>query len=171
MVKALLQKKISIKKWQRRIIHMENKLINTGQNSIMDNFIETDDILKDMRQIIESSQKAAHQAVNMTLVQRNWMMGYRIASEELHGEKRAEYGAKIIKKFLQFASLFFFFLLCLPLRLLLLPYYHHNAYMNYLYHILLNCIIFLEVLQLLCQLLSFFAKFIFLIFSKYRFDF
>lgn len=33
---------------------MENKLINTGQNSIMDNFIETDDILKDMRQIIES---------------------------------------------------------------------------------------------------------------------
>ena len=75
---------------------MENKLINTGQNSIMDNFIETDDILKDMRQIIESSQKAAHQAVNMTLVQRNWMMGYRIASEELHGEKRAEYGTKII---------------------------------------------------------------------------
>lgn len=77
---------------------MENKLINTGQNSIMDNFIETDDILKDMRHIIESSQKAAYQAVNMTLVQRNWMMGYRIASEELHGEKRAEYGAKIIKK-------------------------------------------------------------------------
>lgn len=34
----------------------------------------------------------------MTLVQRNWMMGYRIASEELHGEKRAEYGTKIIKK-------------------------------------------------------------------------
>ena len=68
MVKALLQKKISIKKWQRRIIHRENKLINTGQNSIMDNFIETDDILKDMRQIIESSQRAAHQAVNMTLV-------------------------------------------------------------------------------------------------------
>ena len=64
MVKALLQKKISIKKWQRRIIHMENKLINTGQNSIMDNFIETDDILKDMRQIIESSQRAAHQAVD-----------------------------------------------------------------------------------------------------------
>ena len=76
---------------------MENKLINTGQNSIMDNFIETDDILKDMRQIIESSQRAAHQAVNMTLVQRNWMMGYRIASEELHGEKRAEYG-KVLQK-------------------------------------------------------------------------
>ena len=28
-------------------------------------------------------------------------MGYRIASEELHGEKRAEYGTKIIKKLSQ----------------------------------------------------------------------
>ena len=77
MVKALLQKKISIKKWQRRIIHMENKLINTGQNSIMDNFIETDDILKDMRQIIESSQRAAHQAVNMGRV---WKRFYKSKS-------------------------------------------------------------------------------------------
>ena len=33
----------------------------------------------------------------MTLVQRNWMMGYRIASEELHGEKRAEYGKGFTK--------------------------------------------------------------------------
>ena len=73
---------------------MENKLINTGQNSIMDNFIETDDILKDMRHIIESSQKAAYQAVNMTLVQRNWMMGYRIASEELHGRKAGRVWSK-----------------------------------------------------------------------------
>ena len=88
------RKKVSIKKWQRRIIHMENKLINTGQNSIMDNFIETDDILKDMRHIIESSQKAAYQAVNMTLVQRNWMMGYRIASEELHGENAGRVWSK-----------------------------------------------------------------------------
>lgn len=37
---------------------MENKLKNVGQNSIMDNFVKTDDILKDMCGIIESSQKA-----------------------------------------------------------------------------------------------------------------
>ena len=48
--------------------------------------------------IIESSQKAAYQAVNATLVQRNWLLGYRIASEELQGEDRAKYGAEIIKK-------------------------------------------------------------------------
>lgn len=71
---------------------MKNKQMNIGQNSIMDNFVKTDDILKDMCGIIESSQKAAYQAVNTTLVQRNWLLGYRIASEELQGEDRAEYG-------------------------------------------------------------------------------
>ena len=77
---------------------MENTLMNIGQNSIMANFVKTDDILKDMCGIIESSQKAAYQAVNTALVQRNWLIGYRIAEEELQGENRAEYGASVIKK-------------------------------------------------------------------------
>lgn len=77
---------------------MENKLMNNGQNSVMDNFVKTDDILKDMCGIIDSSREAAYQAVNTALVQRNWLMGYRIAEEELQGENRAEYGASVIKK-------------------------------------------------------------------------
>lgn len=77
---------------------MKNTWMSVGQNSIVDNFVKTDDILKDMCGIIESSQKAAYQAVNITLVQRNWLLGYRIASEELQGEDRAKYGAEIIKK-------------------------------------------------------------------------
>lgn len=77
---------------------MENKPANIGQNSVMANFVKTDDILKDMCGIIESSQKAAYNAVNTTLVQRNWLIGYRIAEEELQGENRAEYGANVIKK-------------------------------------------------------------------------
>lgn len=77
---------------------MENKQQGIGQNNLMDNFVKTDDILKDMCGIIESSQKAAYQAVNTTLVQRNWLLGYRIASEELQGEDRAKYGAEVIKK-------------------------------------------------------------------------
>lgn len=48
--------------------------------------------------IIESSQKAVYQAVNIALVQRNWLIGYRIAEEELRGQKRSEYGAEVIKK-------------------------------------------------------------------------
>ena len=77
---------------------MENNLIKVGQNSIMKNFVKTDDILKDMCGIIEKSKEIASQAVNTTLVQRNWLLGYRIASEELQGEKRAEYGTEAIKK-------------------------------------------------------------------------
>lgn len=77
---------------------MTNDLRNNGQNSLMASFVKTDDILKDMCGIIESSQKAAHQAVNTTLVQRNWMIGYRIAEEEFGGEERSEYGLKVIKK-------------------------------------------------------------------------
>ena len=46
---------------------MENKLEKIGQNSFMDNFVKTDDILNDMCGIIESSQKAAYQAVNTLL--------------------------------------------------------------------------------------------------------
>lgn len=64
----------------------------------MSNFTKTDDIMNDMRKIIEGSQKTAHQAVNTILVQRNWLIGYRIASEELNGEDRADYGAEVIKK-------------------------------------------------------------------------
>lgn len=72
-------------------------MTTSGQNNIMGNFVKTDDILKDMCGIIESSQKAAHQAVNTALVQRNWLIGYRIVEEELGGEVRSEYGLKTIQ--------------------------------------------------------------------------
>ena len=65
---------------------MENKLEKNEQNIIMDNFVKTDDILNDMCGIIESSQKTAYRAVNTLLVQRNWLLGYRIAEEELGGD-------------------------------------------------------------------------------------
>ena len=79
---------------------MEHKLEKNGQNSFMDKFVKTDDILNDMCGIIESSQKAAYQAVNTLLVQRNWLIGYRIAEEEeeLEGDRRSEYGLKVIKE-------------------------------------------------------------------------
>ncbi len=60
-------------------------------------YVKTDNILSDMRQIIESARAKAYQAVNFALVQRNWLIGQRIADEELKGENRAEYGAKLIK--------------------------------------------------------------------------
>ncbi len=50
---------------------MTNKVVDIEQNSIMTNFVKTDDILKDMCGIIDSSREAAY---------------------------RAEYGAEVIKK-------------------------------------------------------------------------
>ena len=75
-----------------------NKLDKMVNNNIIDNFVKTDDVLKDMCEIIESSRDAAYKAVNAALVQRNWLLGYRITSEEMHGGERAEYGTELIKK-------------------------------------------------------------------------
>ena len=51
-----------------------------------------------IQNIIEVSKKEAYRSVNTILSQRNWLIGYRIAEEELFGENRAEYGANVIKK-------------------------------------------------------------------------
>ena len=67
-------------------------------NDIMNKFQKTENILNDVQNIIEVSQKEAYRAVNTILSQRNWLIGYRIAEEELAGEDRAEYGVEIIKK-------------------------------------------------------------------------
>lgn len=74
-----------------------NDVTKIDYNSIMNNFQKTDNVLNDIQNIIEVSQKEAYRAVNTILSQRNWLIGYRIAEEELAGENRAEYGAKIIK--------------------------------------------------------------------------
>ena len=61
-------------------------------------FNKSDDIVSDLKNIIDLSQKQAYQAVNTALVYRNWLIGYRIAEESLNGDDRAEYGAEVIKK-------------------------------------------------------------------------
>lgn len=59
---------------------------------------QSSNILEDAKYIVETSQKAVYQAVNVTLVQRNWLLGKRIVEEELKNATRAEYGMEIIKK-------------------------------------------------------------------------
>ncbi len=54
-------------------------------------------LLADAREIIESARTGAYRAVNAALVQRNWLLGKRIAEEELKGE-RAEYGRQAVKE-------------------------------------------------------------------------
>ena len=60
-------------------------------------FYSSSDILTDTKLIIDSAQTAAHQAVNIALVQRNWLLGRRIAEEELRDATRSElYGRRVV---------------------------------------------------------------------------
>lgn len=60
-------------------------------------YVSSDDIVADAKQIIDNAQRVAHQAINITLVQRNWLLGRRIAQEELKDSSRAElYGRKVV---------------------------------------------------------------------------
>ena len=77
---------------------MEEKLSEIDNNLVM-NYKKSDDIFADMQGIIETTQKAAHNAVNTILIQRNWLIGHRIAEEELGNAERVEnYVLNIIKK-------------------------------------------------------------------------
>ena len=68
------------------------------ENTSLIQYTNSGDILNDMREIIELSRKSAYQAVNLALVRRNWLLGRRIAEEELNGVSRAEYGLEVIKR-------------------------------------------------------------------------
>ena len=69
---------------------------NENQNNIQ--YQNTNDIFEDVSLIIESAREYAYKSVNLALLKRNWLIGYRIAEEELKGNGRADYGVEIIKK-------------------------------------------------------------------------
>ena len=75
-----------------------NEPIKSENTDIMNIYQKSENILSDIQNIIETSQRHAYHAVDTILSQRNWLIGYRIAEEELKGENRAEYGANVIKK-------------------------------------------------------------------------
>ena len=76
-------------------MNLEKK--NKNKNSII-KYAKTDNVFTDICSIIESARDYAFQSVNLALVERNWLIGYRIAEEELNGQERANYGTEIIKK-------------------------------------------------------------------------
>lgn len=74
-----------------------NELIKNENNDIMGIYQKSENILNDVQSIIETSRRQAYHAVDAILVQRNWLIGYRIAEEGMNGSDRAEYGTNIIK--------------------------------------------------------------------------
>ncbi|MGI6221489.1 MAG: PDDEXK nuclease domain-containing protein [Coriobacteriales bacterium] len=62
-------------------------------------YTNSGDIVADAKLIIDSAQRVAHQAVNITLIRRNWLLGRRIVEEELGDGTRSElYGRKVVSK-------------------------------------------------------------------------
>ncbi len=59
-------------------------------------YSKSENLLKDACAIIEAAQKSAYRSVNAALIYRNWLLGRRIAEEDLGGEKRADYGKRVI---------------------------------------------------------------------------
>lgn len=70
--------------------------MENGDNQL--SFLESNDILNDMQRIIEQARANAYKAINVELIRRNWLIGYRIEKEIIKNGDRAEYGKNIIKK-------------------------------------------------------------------------
>lgn len=60
-------------------------------------YSRTADLLADSRNIIDSARNKAYMAVNVALVQRNWLLGKRISEENVDEEGHAEYGRNVIQ--------------------------------------------------------------------------
>lgn len=52
--------------------------------------------IQEIKQILAQARQKAYSAVNSAMVEAYWQIGKRIVEEEQQGEKRAEYGKKII---------------------------------------------------------------------------
>lgn len=65
-------------------------------------YIKTQNLLVDTSTIIESAKNAAYRSVNVVLVKRNWLLGKRIAEEQLGNQTREElYGKSVIENLAQ----------------------------------------------------------------------
>ena len=74
------------------------KITMSDENKDLLQVAYSDNIFKDASLIIEQSRSYAYRAVNVAMIQRNWLLGKRIAIEELKGESRAEYGKEVVVK-------------------------------------------------------------------------
>lgn len=58
--------------------------------------LPTADLYQDIRDILLSARKQVRQTVNTTMVQAYWQIGRLIVEDEQGGEKRAEYGKRVL---------------------------------------------------------------------------
>lgn len=75
---------------------MDNEIELAGS---LAGYVATEDIVADAKEIIEASQRNAHQAINAALVRRNWLIGMRIFEEEFRDKSGdGRYGKGVIAR-------------------------------------------------------------------------
>lgn len=57
----------------------------------------TENIIADIKQIIEQAKEQVYSSINALMLQSNWLVGRRIVDEEQDGASRAEYGKALLK--------------------------------------------------------------------------
>ena len=67
---------------------MMSDFLKNMESNIADYYKLSDDILSDASAIIDAAQSSAYRAVNIALLQRNWLLGKRLAQEELTGDRQ-----------------------------------------------------------------------------------
>lgn len=75
-----------------------------GRDTNIIEIVSTSDIFADVQNIIEQTRSYAYQAVNVAMVQRNWLLGKRIAEEGLQSADRAEYGKEVIQSLAEYLT-------------------------------------------------------------------
>ena len=65
-------------------------------NNIVPN-VQLNDIVNDIRNIIQNARNKAYATINQNLIHSNWEIGRRIVEEEQQGKVRAEYGMQLLK--------------------------------------------------------------------------
>lgn len=70
---------------------MADILINKGEE------LSSNNLYNDVCSIIEQGRETAYRAVNQTMIETYWQIGKRIIEEEQKGEKRADYGERILE--------------------------------------------------------------------------
>ena len=61
------------------------------------NIVFTDDYIKDIKSILVEAKKQSYKTVNSIMVQANYLIGWRIVEQEQKGNRRADYGKKVIE--------------------------------------------------------------------------
>ena len=74
------------------------QMLFRGRQTLMETMMTFDQLAERIHTVHQSAQTSSVGAINRAMTLRNWLIGCYIVEFEQHGEKRAEYGANLLKK-------------------------------------------------------------------------